>query len=264
MDNLLTPRRKSLIIDRMLKPMKRGTMRTQLSEYLSEAILHGELKPGERIIEIKLARQLGVGQSTLREALQVLEHRALITKFDNRGTFVTRISTKEVESIYAVRLELEPLAASLASQRMSGADLEALEKQLDKMLKAQLRVDLIDLMKQDFSFHQSIWKLSDNVPLEKCLNLVCAPLFTFYMLRFSANDFSKHTADFRKDYEEHHELLAALKKGGSEEVKKAFRQVLEVFRVRHKSHVQEAQDREVSSPDLSNGSDSTVSQPLSQ
>lgn len=246
--------------------MKRGTMRTQLSEYLSEAILHGELKPGERIIEIKLARQLGVGQSTLREALQVLEHRALITKFENRGTFVTRISTKEVESIYTVRLELEPLAASLASQQMTGADFQALEGQLDRMLKAQQRTDLIDLMKQDFAFHQFIWKLSDNLPLERCLNLVCAPLFTFYMLRFSANDFSKHTTDFRKDYEEHQELVAALRKGGTEEVKKAFREVLQVFRVRHKEHVQEAQDREVSATpsDLSTSSDSVVEQSLSE
>jgi DNA-binding FadR family transcriptional regulator len=101
-------------------------------------------------------------------------------------------------------------------------------------------------MKQDFSFHQSIWKLSDNLPLERCLNLVCAPLFTFYMLRFSATDFSKHTTDFRKDFQEHQELLAALKQADADKVKRAFREVLEVFRVRHKEHVQEAQDREVS------------------
>jgi DNA-binding GntR family transcriptional regulator len=250
----------------MLKPMKRGTMRTQLSEYLTEAILHGELKPGERIVEIKLARQLGVGQSTLREALQVLEHRALITKFENRGTFVTRISTKEVESIYAIRLELEPLAAALASQRMNQADFAVLEKQLDRMHKAQQRANLIDLMKQDFSFHQLIWKLSDNLPLEKCLNLVCAPLFTFYMLRFSANDFSKHTTDFRRDFEEHLELVAALKKGGSEEVKNTFRQVLDVFRVRHKEHVQEAQERETAdaSNDVPASFDSMVQQSLAE
>lgn len=250
----------------MLRPMKRGTMRTQLAEHLSEAILHGELKPGERIVEIKLARQLGVGQSTLREALQVLEHRALITKFDNRGTFVTRISPKEVESIYAVRLELEPLAASLASQRMSAGDFEVLERQLNEMQKAQERIDLVDLMKQDFAFHQLIWNLSDNLPLEKCLNLVCAPLFTFYMLRFSANDFSNHTTDFRKDFQEHRELLTALRLDDPNEVKQAFRKVLEVFRIRHKEHVQEAQDREASSiaDDLTSGGRQLVQQALSE
>jgi len=129
---------------------------------------------------------------------------------------------------------------------MIGADFEVLERQLDKMQKAQQRIDLVDLMKQDFAFHQSIWRLSDNLPLERCLNLVCAPLFTFYMLRFSATDFSKHTTEFRKDFQEHQELLAALRQPDSSEVKRSFRQVLEVFRVRHKEHVQEAQDREVS------------------
>jgi len=231
----------------MLKPMKRGTMRNQLSEHISNAILHGDLKPGERIIEIKLARQLGVGQSTLREALQELEHRGLITKYGNRGTFVTRISTKEVECIYAVRLELEPLAASLASQRMTAQNYEELERHLDKMHKAQDRVDLTNMMTSDLAFHQAIWRFSDNIPLERALNLVCASLFTFYLIRFSVNDFSNHARDFDQDFEEHREMLTALKKGGPDYVKMKFREILDVFRVRHLDHVQEAQDKETSS-----------------
>jgi len=229
----------------MLKPMKRGSMRAQLSEHISRAILHGDLKPGERIIEIKLARQLGVGQSTLREALQELEHRGLITKYENRGTFVTRISTKEVESIYAVRLELEPLAASLASQRMTSPNFQELEKHLEKMHKAQDRVDVTNMMTSDLAFHQSIWKFSDNIPLERALRLVCASLFTFYLVRFSANDFSRHAHDFDQDFEEHREMLEILKKGGPELVKQRFREILDVFRVRHLQHVQEAQDKEL-------------------
>ena len=99
----------------MMLQIAKKNLRRQLADRLFEAILEGELRPGERLAEVRLARQLGVGQSTLREALQELEYRGLLTKNENRGTFVTKLTTQKVNEIYAVRLELEPLAASLAA-----------------------------------------------------------------------------------------------------------------------------------------------------
>src|SRR2546422_2356219 len=66
----------------MLAPVKRSSLRTHLTSQLFDAILRGELRPGERIVEGKLARELGVAQSTLREALQQLEYQGLVTKSD--------------------------------------------------------------------------------------------------------------------------------------------------------------------------------------
>jgi len=229
------------IIEYMIRAMKRGTMRSQLSDHLFDAILHGELRPGDRIVEGKLARHLEVGQSTLREALQELEHRGLLTKNDNRGTFVTKLTTKEVEGIYAVRLELEPLAASLAHSRLTPEHVSRLTGFLDRMESARRQHDIIDLLKNDLAFHQCIWTLSDNTSLERALNLVCAPLFAFYLLRLSsrgsAYDFTRDAYDFTKDNQEHYALLDALKKGGHEEVRKYFREMVEVFRTRHLQHV---------------------------
>lgn len=224
----------------MIKEMKRGNMRSRLTDHLFEAILHGELRPGDRIVEGKLARQLQVGQSTLREALQELEHRGLITKRENRGTFVTKLTTKEVEGIYAVRLELEPLAASLAHQRLTPEQAARLTHFVDKMESARQHRDLIEILRNDLAFHQLIWKLSDNTVLERALNLVCAPLFAFYLLRISSDpvyDFNRDAYDFSRDNQEHYALLESLKKGGPDEVRSAFREMIEGFRLRHLQHV---------------------------
>jgi DNA-binding GntR family transcriptional regulator len=226
----------------MIKAMKRGTMRSQLTDHLFDAILHGELRPGDRIVEGKLARHLEVGQSTLREALQELEYRGLLTKNDNRGTFVTKLTTKDVEGIYVVRLELEPLAASLAHSSLTPEHVSRLTGFLDRMEGARRQHDIIDLLKNDLVFHQYIWKLSDNTSLERALNLVCAPLFAFYLLRLSSRgttyDFGRDAYDFTKDNQEHYALLEALKKGGPEDVRKYFKEMIELFRVRHLQHVQ--------------------------
>ena len=117
----LTFQSRLTIIERMIRLPKRSNLATQITEGLFDAILRGELKPGEQIIETKMAKQLGVGQSTFREALQALEHRGLVTK--NRNTFVTELTVQDVEVLFAVRLELEPLAASLACGRLTGAQI---------------------------------------------------------------------------------------------------------------------------------------------
>jgi len=218
----------------MLQLRQRSNLRKQITNLLFEAIVRGELRPGERIPEVKMARQLAVGQSTLREALQELEHRGLISKRDNRGTFVTKLTVKEVESIYAVRLQLEPMAAALACQRLKADDSIRLGKLLDQMKKASQEHNFTELMKSDLAFHQEIWKLSDSSALERALNLICPPLFAFYQIRLPSNSASY---DFAQDHAEHCEWLAALNRRNPVEVRMTIRETLEIFRKRHIDHV---------------------------
>ncbi len=210
----------------MLKPITGGSLRTRLTEWLFDAILRGDLAPGTRIVEGKLARQLEVAQTTLREALQELEHQGLVTKSERRGNFVTKLTPKDMEDIYVVRLELEPIAAALAHQRMTAEDYRQLARILDEMRRASDRQDYLQVLKLDMSFHQSIWRLSGNRFVEKALNVVCPPVFANYMIRISSGDLY----DFERDHEEHVELLATLKKGGPDQVRDAFRAMVEVFR----------------------------------
>ncbi|HEX5482570.1 MAG TPA: GntR family transcriptional regulator [Terriglobia bacterium] len=210
----------------MIKSIKRSNLRGQLSGHLFDAILHGELKPGERIIEGALAKALGVAQSTLREALQQLEHQGLVSKRDRRGTFVTKLTVQDMEDIYVVRLELEPLAASLAQPRMTAKDFSQLAEMISQMRKASTRRDFVLLLKTDLKFHELIWRLSGNRSLERALSAVCPPLFGSYMIRLLSGD----SFDFQKDHDEHEALLTALKKRDPQVAKQVFRDVVEVFR----------------------------------
>lgn len=211
----------------MVQPVPHTTLRSKVVAHLFDAILRRELRPGDRIVEGKLAQRLGVAQSTLREALQELEHKGLVTKHENRGTFVTRLTAQDIEDIYLVRLELEPLAASLAHQHWTPEHHAHLASLLEEMQSASEQRDFEHLLKSDLAFHQFIWRSSGNKSLERALNAVCPPIFAGYLILL----FSGDTYDFAKDHEEHQVLLAALQKGGSDEVRKVFREMMEVFRI---------------------------------
>ena len=224
----------------MLVPVKRSNLRTHLTSQLFDAILHGELRPGDRIVEGKLARELGVAQTTLREALQQLEYQGLVTKSDRRGTFVTKLTVKEMEGLYVVRLELEPLAAALACERMKPEHFGQLEHTLEEMREAGGKQAFVKLLKADLSFHKLIWKFSGNPYLEKALNAVCPPLFASYMMRLASGDLY----DFAKDHEEHSALLATLRKGGPQAVRQAFRAMTEVFRLQDVENLRAFEERQ--------------------
>jgi DNA-binding GntR family transcriptional regulator len=226
----------------MIRLQNRRNLRGQIAERISEALLVGELRPGERIIETKLARDLGVGQSTLREGLQELEHRGLLTKHGNRGTFVSKLTERRVKEIYSVRFELEPVAAALACAHITTNHSSRLRSLLEQMERTAKERNLLELIKSDQSFHQLIWSLSNNTTLENVLDLVCAPLFAFYLVTFSHFKQAQVQTfeDFVRDQKEHCNLLAALNTRNPAEAKRVFREVLEIFCSRHIKHVREA------------------------
>jgi DNA-binding GntR family transcriptional regulator len=206
-----------------------------LADRLFMAIVSGELQPGERLGEVRLARQLGVGQSTLREALQELEYRGLLTKKENRGTFVTSLTVELVEEIYAVRLELEPLAAALASSEMSGERILILHGLLKRMRNSGAAHKVNDFINYDEEFHRAIWRFSGNSALQRALNLICPPLFAFYLIhsRFTI----QLESDLQLDADEHLKLIEALATRNPEQARTVFRNTLEDFRRRHIRHV---------------------------
>jgi GntR family transcriptional regulator of gluconate operon len=211
----------------MVLPLKRDNLRKRLARTLFGSIVKGEFKPGDRIVEGSLAAQLGVAQSSLREALQELEHQGLVTKYDNRGTFVTVIAEEEIDQLYAVRKQLEPFAASLVRERITPEDSEKLSELLEKMRQANDRRDLVELAHADLEFHEMIWHLSGNRWLERALRLVGPPLLALdYVGLYGAP-----TYDFERAYRQHESLLATLNSGSGERAKKIFEETLEVFRL---------------------------------
>ena len=90
-----------------------------MSQYIKETILTGELKPGDRIVESRLAQELGVSQAPVREALRELEFSGLVEQKPFSGTYVKQVTVKEIRQFYEVRAALERLGAECAAQRMT-------------------------------------------------------------------------------------------------------------------------------------------------
>jgi DNA-binding GntR family transcriptional regulator len=211
----------------MVLPLKRDNLRKTLARTLIAAIIRGEFKPGDRIMEGSLAAQLGVAQSSLREALQELEHQGLLTKYDNRGTFVTLITEEEIDQLYAVRKQLEPLAAGLVRERITAEDSAELRRLLQTMRQANDRRDLVELAHADLEFHQSIWRLCGNKWLDRALRLVGPPLLALDCVGL----YGAPTYDFERTHRQHESLLAALTSGTAAHARKVFGDTLEIFRM---------------------------------
>ena len=94
---------------------------------LRQAILKGEMEPGERLMEIQLAKKLGVSRTPIREAIRKLELEGLVTMIPRRGAEVAGITEKSLRDVLEVRRALEDLAVELAVERMDADDIERLE-----------------------------------------------------------------------------------------------------------------------------------------
>ena len=101
-------------------------LREVVSETLRQAIQDGVLKPGERLMEIPLAEELGVSRTPIREAIRKLELEGFVVMVPRRGTYVANISLKDITQVFEIRSALEELAAGLAAERITEEEIETL------------------------------------------------------------------------------------------------------------------------------------------
>lgn len=136
-------------------------LREIVFETLREAIIQGRLKPGERLMEIQLAEDLGVSRTPVREAIRKLELEGFLVMVPRKGAYVADISVKDITDIFEVRAALEALAAGLAAERVTEDELDQLERALIHLSEASAN-DLETVVKTDTSFHELIYKASRN------------------------------------------------------------------------------------------------------
>jgi DNA-binding GntR family transcriptional regulator len=171
--------------DRPLFRAIRGTktLKDTAVSLLTDKILSGQIGPGERLNESKLARQLRISRAPIREALQQLLEQGLLVNMARRGMFVVQLQVEDIHKINSIRIVLEAEALRLAHDRLtpSGrrklADLvKAIEKERLKPSRTTKSIQL------DIDFHRTIWRLTGNEYLEKILTTLTAPLFAYAML----------------------------------------------------------------------------------
>jgi len=154
---------------------------------LREAILSGTIKGGEQIVEGKLAQQFGVGQGLIREALIELEHHGFVQRTPFSGTTVPTLTLEDAQQIFEVRIELEPLAFSLAATRAIDRDI-AILNDLNEKTKLQAKTeDLEGFFDIHLNFRKKVWELSGNRYLQQALERVVIPLYALYLIRRAYN-----------------------------------------------------------------------------
>ncbi|MGH9644108.1 MAG: GntR family transcriptional regulator [Terriglobales bacterium] len=161
----------------IFQPIKNNnTLKNRTVELLSDAILSGKIKPGERLNESQLARELHVSRAPVREALQHLQEQSLIVNIPRRGMFVVSLDEEDIKKINSLRVVLEAEALRLARQNLTPQRRKTLEQLLEQIENIE-PVPAKLSMRIDFEFHRTIWSYSANDYLEKVLSSLTAPLF---------------------------------------------------------------------------------------
>lgn len=138
---------------------------------LRQAILRGELKPGERLMEVQLANKLGVSRTPIREAIRKLELEGLVLMIPRKGAEVADITEKSLMDVLEVRKALEELAVQLCCDKITGKEIEDLHRAADdfrKILKAS--DDVTEIAEADVRFHDIIYLATGNQKLIQILN----------------------------------------------------------------------------------------------
>ncbi len=204
-------------------PVKQLNLRDELEARLREAIFNGRLQPGDRIVEYKVAREMGVGQNSVREALIVLEQQGLVTRLPNKGAVVTKLSPKAMEQIYLVRIELEGMAVKFAKQHMRLTDVDELQKKIEEMRTAARNDDRVSFCRADFEFHRRLWESSGNPYLVKALDSIAAPQFSYVLIE----SFRVPGEDMLMLAEQHQQMLDLIKNESAEAAAAGVKQVLQ-------------------------------------
>ena len=137
---------------------------------LRRAILRGELKPGERLMEIQLANKLGVSRTPIREAIRKLELEGLVLMIPRKGAEVAEITEKNLRDVLEVRGALEELAVQLACERMDKEKLKELHAAADYFREILDSDDITAIGEADEAFHDVIFAATDNTRLVQLLN----------------------------------------------------------------------------------------------
>lgn len=141
----------------------------QIADYIREKIIRMELKPGESIREARLAEELNVSRSPIREALKILEKQWLVEQTPRKGTKVTDISEPQIESIYDVTNVLSVLVARKAVEKATPEDLAAIDKTVDAATEAIREKNITGYYQAFFDFCLAILSTARDSLLEKMI-----------------------------------------------------------------------------------------------
>jgi len=185
------------------QPLERNVLRYQIKKILTEAILNGELLPGDRIIETRIARELKVSQAPVREAIRELEQMGLVETQPYRGAFVKIINSEEIQEAYKLRRLIEGYAAQILAEKINGEVIERFSLLLNEMRKCAQENNRSQFIEVDIAFHELLIKSTGSSLLYRVwslINMAHLPYLTF----------AKSTMSFEDLVRQHDNILNAL------------------------------------------------------
>ena len=177
---------------------------------LRQAILRGELQPGERLMEIQLAQRLGVSRTPVREAIRKMELEGLVLMIPRRGAEVAEITRQDLEDVLEVRAALEELAVKDACEHITDEQLQDLKKAANEFKRSLEGTDLVACAEADIHFHEIIYAATNNKRLVQMLNNLREQMYRYRMENL------KDKRTYRTLVEEHDAIRRALKKHDKE------------------------------------------------
>lgn len=185
-------------------------LRDVVFQTLRQAILKGELQPGERLMEIKLAERLGVSRTPIREAIRKLELEGLVVMVPRKGAAVANITEKDTTNVLEVRRVLEMFAAEVACERITPEQLEQLKEAGRAFEASKGSMDLIRIAETDMEFHEIIYEATHNERLVQMLNNLRENMYRYRI------EYLKDPNYYDGLVREHQEIFEAISSGNKE------------------------------------------------
>ena len=185
-------------------------LRDVVFKTLRQAILKGELQPGERLMEIKLAETLGVSRTPIREAIRKLELEGLVVMIPRKGAAVANITEKDTKDVLEVRRTLEMFAVEVACDRITAEQLIQLKEAAKAFEASKGSMDLIRIAETDMNFHEIIYEATQNERLVQMLNNLRENMYRYRI------EYLKDSNYYDSLVREHKEILEAIESGNKE------------------------------------------------
>ena len=187
-------------------------LRDVVFQTLRAAILKGELKPGERLMELQLAAKLGVSRTPIREAIRMLEQEGLAVTIPRKGAEVAKMTEKDMEDVLLIRCSLEDLAVRLSCDKITAAELQELRIAMEDFEKKTKSDNVVEIAKADVTFHDILYKAADNPKLLLLLNNLREQMFRYRV------EYLKDKNIYGRLIEEHRQMYDAIMSKDKERV----------------------------------------------
>lgn len=196
-------------------------LREIVFETLRDAIITGKLGPGERLMEIQLAEEMGVSRTPVREAIRKLELEGFVVMVPRKGAYVAGVSIKDIADVFEVRAALEGLAASLAAERITEDELDRLERSIVSINEVSDGKNINKAVESDIDFHDMLYQASRNQKLITIITNLKEQLQRYRATSLAEEGRTKDAVD------EHKQIVEALSERNGELAGELARQHIE-------------------------------------